>query len=504
MMKRLFCVLLSLVMMAAAVAAFAEDAETAEAAETVETAEVAEPETQEPELLVTVNGAEILSDNDYLQGMIEQITSDAAQNGYDTSSPDIIRQIRQLALRYTIQSTLIRQKAAELGIDQMTDAEKADAEAAAVAEWEEIIEYYTSQSGVLTDESTEDDKAAARADTEAQLLSTYGYDRDRYVTEYMDYIAGNVAYNHIRSYVSEGLAVTDEDVQAYFNDLVEDDKETYEGNADYYEFVTNYYGQSSYYRPEGYRGIIHILLKPDDELMNTWKDLSARLEEQKSGAGAESTETESLVEDEEATPEDAEATPAPEAEPTPEPVTEEMVAAAEQAILDSVQATVDEINAKLEAGASFTDLVKEYGQDNSMKDDALLAGGYPVHKDSIIYDAAFTAAAAALEKVGDISEPFVGQYGVHIVQYLRDIPGGAVELTDAMKEEFRATLLSEMQDDALVSALDKWESESEIVYTEAGEAWKLTEEEAEAEEPAAEEAAETEEAATAEAAEAAE
>ena len=38
----------------------------------------------------------------------------------------------------------------------------------------------------------------------------------------------------------------------------------------------------------------------------------------------------------------------------------------------------------------------------------------------------------ALEKVGDVSNPIVGQYGVHILQYLRDVPGGAVELTDEM------------------------------------------------------------------------
>ena len=44
--------------------------------------------------------------------------------------------------------------------------------------------------------------------------------------------------------------------------------------------------------------------------------------------------------------------------PTPEPVTKEMVVAAEKAILDSVQDKVDEIMAKLESGTSFDDLIK--------------------------------------------------------------------------------------------------------------------------------------------------
>ena len=217
---------------------------------------------------------------------------------------------------------------------------------------------------------------------------------------------------------------------------------------------------------------------PSNELMNTWKDLSARLEEQKSAEDEEATAAE------ETPAEDAEPTAEP--EPTEEPVTEEMVQAAKDAILDSVKATVDEIKAKLDAGATFEDLIKEYGKDPGMENDATRAAGYPVHNDSILYDPAFRDAAMALEKVGDISDPVVGQYGVHILQYLRDIPGGAAELTEEMKDEFRETILQEMISEAMHSAVDQWISESDIVYSEDGEAWKLPE----ADEDDAEEAAE--------------
>ena len=236
--------------------------------------------------------------------------------------------------------------------------------------------------------------------------------------------------------------------------------------------------------PAGYRGITHILLKVDDELLNTWKDLSARLEEQKSAAEEAAEETPA-----------PDAEPTAEPEPTEEPVTEEMVSAAKDAILASVKATVDEIKAKLDGGATFEDLIKEYGTDPGMEDDTTRAEGYPVHNDSILYDPAFRDAAMALEKVGDISEPVVGQYGVHILQYLRDIPSGAVELTDDMKNEFRETILQEMITEAMHSAVDQWMDEAEIVYTEAGEPWKVPEDEEddaeEAAEAPAEEAAET-------------
>ena len=89
----------------------------------------------------------------------------------------------------------------------------------------------------------------------------------------------------------------------------------------------------------------------------------------------------------------------------------------------------------------------------------------------------------ALEKVGDVGEPVVGQNGVHILHYLRDISGGAAELTDDMKEEFRAVLLNNLRNEALNKALEGWIKDGTIVYTAEGEAWKLPEDD---EEPAAE------------------
>ena len=61
-----------------------------------------------------------------------------------------------------------------------------------------------------------------------------------------------------------------------------------------------------------------------------------------------------------------------------------------------------------------------------------------------------------------------------------------------MKDEFRNALLSELRSEALNTALNQWVAEAEIVYTEAGEAWKVPEEEA-ADEAAEEQPAQAEE-----------
>ena len=389
MMKRLFCILLSLAMLISASFALAED--TADAA-----AETAEVLSDEPVLLVTVNGDEIWSNDNYLLYTQANYENYAASNGYNTADENLIKAINQQSLYETIGYRLILQKGKELGLDQITDEDKTGFETDAKAQWEEIVSSFISSMGKVTEESSDEDKAAARADAEAQLLSDYGFDEARYVEEYISQASSNTVYSRVTDHLSKDLKVTDEDVQTYFEDLVKDDQETYENDAGAYEFYTQYYGQPSYYMPEGYRGITHILLKVDDDLLNNWKDLSARLEEQ---AQAE-TDTPAA---EETTAEDAEPTAEP--EPTEEPVTEEMVTKAKEAILESVKATVDEIKARLDAGATFDDLIKEYGTDPGMQDDTMRAEGYTVHNDSIRYDPAFKDAAMALEKVGDV--PFV-------------------------------------------------------------------------------------------------
>ena len=227
----------------------------------------------------------------------------------------------------------------------------------------------------------------------------------------------------------------------------------------------------------------HILLEVDDELMNNYQNLLASLEEQEEKATAdESTEdtaeadageaaAEAPAETAEAPAETAEA-PAEATEAPAEPVTQEMVDAARQAILDSVKDKVDEIKAKYEAGTPFADLVAEYGTDPGMTVEPNKTNGYAVHKESILWDPAFKEGAMALEKIGDISEPVLGSYGVHILHYTRDIPAGAVELTDEIRATLKDELQSELEQAAVSAMMADWLSSADIQYTEDGQQLK--------------------------------
>ncbi|MBQ9252777.1 MAG: peptidylprolyl isomerase [Clostridia bacterium] len=452
-MKMITSLLLALLLLAGSLlGALAEGADAAVVADL--TAE----EEAEPVLLASVNGDEIWSNNEDMQELINYYLSYYSSYGYDTNDESLQAYLQAAGLHWAIEGILYQQKAAELNVAEMTEEQKAELEASAREEWEEAVSYYAEYLGGITTESTEEEIAEARLTALSYIEASYGYTEESYISEYVEGSKESQMRQNVQKAVLGEIEVTEDEVTAYFNDLVEEDKETYEGNVPMYEYYTQYMGSDSYYVPEGYRGITHILLEVDADLLSTYADLSAKLEEQQEEETAdESTET-------------AEEAVAEGEKETEAPVTQEQVDAAKQAILDSVQAQVDEIMAKYEAGTPFGDLIAEYGTDPGMTQEPNKTNGYAVHAESILWDPAFTAGAMALEKVGDVSEPVLGSYGIHLLHYTRDIPAGAIELTEEIREQLKEELLSEKETTAVSAMVEEWTNTAEIVYTDEGQA----------------------------------
>lgn len=463
MMKRLFAILLAVAMVLCAMSALAENAD-------------ADP------VLVTVNGEEIRESTEMVKTWKGYLLSQADSDADEAT----LQRLNQYALEYTIQYTAAKLglEKAGLGITQEElDAKKTEMEAEAKAQWDEAVDGIAEEQFGITAASTDEEKAAGRADAINFILTNYGITEEDFTAITDGDVMLNTIYSKAYSNATQGIAVTDEEVEAHFNELVESDRqllistasqmngddaelsdeELNKAMAAIYEMYARYYGYGFMYQPEGYKGITHILLPVEEELLNTWKDLQAKLEEQ--------------ADEQEAT-EGTEATDGTEAAPeaTAEPVTQEMVDAAKQAILDSVKDKVDEINAKLASGTSFEDLILEYGTDPGMQDEKTRAEGYPVHAGSLVYDQNFTNGAAALQNVGDVSDPVVSQLGVHILHYLRDLPGGAVEFTDEVKQGIYEELLGDKQSEAFDAQMAQWKADAVIEWTEAGESWKIQEE----------------------------
>ena len=151
-------------------------------------------------------------------------------------------------------------------------------------------------------------------------------------------------------------------------------------------------------------------------------------------------------------------------------ITAEEVENARLAILNNVQPKVDEINQKMSEGATFAELIPLYTTDPGMSDEVSIAAGYEVHMDSTNWVIPFRDQAFTVDNIGDVTAPVVTDYGVHILQYVADVPAGAVELTDAMKADFHESLLSSAQDEVYYAAIEQWVSEVNAVYSEEAQA----------------------------------
>ena len=376
---------------------------------------------------------------------------------YDMADPANVELFRAVALENAIVETLLTQKAAEMGMSELSAEEIAQAETAAQTDWSAAIDNYLAYYYPdLTAESAEADIAAAEAEAE-QYYNEGGYDLDVLTAEYKKYMV----LEKLQNVMIQDAAVTDEEVEAYYQQLVAADKELYENDVAAYmaynsqvDMMAMYaamYGSANdmdyaWYKPEGFRAVRHILLPVDEELMNTYTDLQARFEEQQ-------TETES------------------ETETTEAPVTAEQVNEAKAAIFASLADKIEEINQKYVEGVDFDELITTYGvnADGTASDPGMTSTPYyeVCAASDTVYVAEFVEAAMSIPEVGGISAPYLSSFGIHIVKYLHDIPGGPVEMTDAQRQAKYEELLYSKQNDLYSAQVEAWLTEASLQYTGA-------------------------------------
>lgn len=140
----------------------------------------------------------------------------------------------------------------------------------------------------------------------------------------------------------------------------------------------------------------------------------------------------------------------------------------DEARLASVKEKTDAIYERLEQGESFEALIKEYGEDTSFDNESFFETGYQVHRDSILWEDAFVEAAFGedMEKIGDYSDPIVFGDQVHILYYLKDVPEGAVELTEELAEALKSEIYAEKANVKMEERLEQLKEAAEIIYAE--------------------------------------
>ncbi|MBQ7520949.1 MAG: peptidylprolyl isomerase [Clostridia bacterium] len=387
-------------------------------------------------MVATINGQEIT---------VAELENNAQllyNAGYVETYPDY-----DAALESMIREAVVKDHLQKAGYLDYSEEELAAFTNDAQAQWDQLVSTYVER--YLT-EDTEEARATLKTQAE-QYFATMGGS----VEVLTDDLMYDAAMEKLQEDLTGGYVPTEEEIQQVFDLYGAQYQAQYENNVGMYEFYTQYYGYESWYVPEGYRAVIHILLNVDADVLKAYTDAQAALDEAES---AEDPDEAAI----------AEAKAAAEA--------------AKAAVIASRQDVIDDIYARLEKGESFQSLIAEYGNDPGMQDETMLAEGYHVHAESILWDPAFTEGAfqEGMRQPGDVSQPVVGTYGIHILYYLKDVPGGLL-MTDSIHDEIYEYLLSSKASNAFNAGYAEWQQELEIVRNDAVLEQLKAEAEAEAE-----------------------
>ncbi len=203
--------------------------------------------------------------------------------------------------------------------------------------------------------------------------------------------------------ITKDVVITEEAVDAMFEEYVQAAKETYESSKVSYESNDTY---KWIYVPEGTRLVDQILIAFDDETQQAINDART--------AGNP----------------------------------DEAIKIRNEAYDAEMQEKVNNIIALIESGSNFNDLQETYNEDTSNDEYAVIEG-------SELYVSDFTEAVFSIEKIGEIAEPAISDYGVHIILY-----SGDARVTDEDITEIRASMKSflEYQEDTKIqeAAYAEW------------------------------------------------
>ena len=497
MIRKVLCLVLALALCGAM--AFAEEDGDLQAQLDAANERIAELEAQvelyqpyyDAQVIVEYDGGVVFLDDilEQYAGVDSQFSSyygvSLADYGYDTV-------YKQLIAETLLQDAVLEAKAAELGLDQLDDETMAGLTEEAAANFESYVtsvwDYFASDD--LTDEEIREDCVA--------YLESMGYTEDALLESLIDNYVSEQLYN----YITADVTVTEEDIQAAFDELVAEQEASFADDSTYNTSRNN--GDTIVWNPEGYRMVRHVLIKFTDdqatrysELQDTLDTLNEELEALQTAAeeaAAATDESTTEATDETAAEATAEATDEAAGETAPEATAEATDEAAAETTGETAEATEaparteEEINAEIadveaeltalyeellptaqevidafNSGTSFSDLIDQYNEDPGMENEPTATNGYAVSANSTAWDPAFTEGAMSIESIGEISEPVYGQNGIHIIYYDSDIPAGAVDL-ETVRAEIEESALNTKLNDTYDNTLAEWVEAVNPVY----------------------------------------
>ena len=362
----------------------------------------------EGKIVVATVGDETITKAEFNEGFNALLS----QYGYTQDSEAIADQLKTLKENYIaqmVEDKVLEKKIEELGLDQVTDEEKAAAE-------QEIQDWYDEQYAALvenfkTDDTVEDPEAKA-AETIENYLSQYGLTLDQMKENSVASISSDKLYD----YVTKDVTVTEEEAKIEFANKVAAAKEKYD--ADLSAYVSDFEnGATIYYTPKGCYYIKHILISLTDEQKQDIKNLRADDDETVAATADEKRE-------------------------------EYLLTIREKA--ESVLKLVDE-------GGDFEALMEEYGEDPGMKNEAY-KNGYLTYAGDTGFVTEFADACAALTEDGMTSGLVGSDFGYHIIRRVSTVPSGEATFED-VKDSLMESMLTDKKSTTYDQQVEAWVKE---------------------------------------------
>ncbi len=287
---------------------------------------------------------------------------------------------------------------------------------------ERLVNAHLEAEGVqlLTDEETEALRTQA---TEAYAVhKSQEPDDDTTLEEFTEAYLNEAISNAALEYVAGEVSVSEEDVRAFYEEVLASDQEYYAANPQDYGFEALYGDSPIAWIPEGYR-CVRLLLVPFDD------DLSAKYDEY-------------LVAEYDAEDDDA-------------------LAAAQRGkdeVLALLKPQADAVKARLDAGETFEALLAEYDSGAERMGETGEAQGFALSADSLYFSDTIESAAMALKAPGDVSDAVPCDWGYVFIEYMNDIPSGPVDfeaLRDVLAQSARTDALYSQYDEAVAQWLEE-------------------------------------------------
>ena len=370
---------------------------------------------------------------------------------YDRTDTDNIASAQQSALDALIEKAVTEQKIQEYGADQFTDEELAAINDTVDTTYDgyfsSVQSYYFADTTLTGDE--------LNTAVEAKMLELgYGGKESMLEDEKL-----NAATEKLRAEVIKDVTVSDDEAMAEYATQESSAVTTYGSNLTQYATdVSN--GAIIYYIPDGYRYVKNLLIKISDDDQTQMDALTAHIADDQDSLDAITAAIAELPEDPAEDTED-QAKSRTELAGQSDTLTAEIADLTAQlttlteSAYAALQPTVDEVETKLAAGETFDSLVAQYGEDAGMQTEPAKSQGYLVCEGMTTYVTEFVDAAMALQKVGDVSDPFRSDYGIHILQYASNLESRQVPFSE-IKDQIVAELLAQKQDTTYNDTMTQW------------------------------------------------